>query len=166
MTDSTQTAIITGANSGLGLHCARLLLADDPSWHVVLAVRDPARGEATAAQVRDPNFRVQVSPLGLHVYNRDGHHIAADPFALFDKLGVAQDGAHAFYLGYELAKAEIARALGKRYAQDTPLDWGVAADRKQRCQDDAHRATTFEASDFRPGGSAFAAHRRWGWAAL
>ena len=41
-----------------------------------------------------------------------------------------KDGAHAFYLGYELAKAEIARALGKRYAQDSPLDWGVAADRK------------------------------------
>ena len=54
----------------------------------------------------------------------------ADPFALFDKLGVEKDGAHAFYLGYELAKAEIARALGKRYAQDSPLDWGVAADRK------------------------------------
>ena len=67
---------------------------------------------------------------GLHIYNRDGHHIAADPFALFDKLGVEKDGAHAFYLGYELAKAEIARALGKRYAQDGPLDWGVAADRK------------------------------------
>ena len=51
---------------------------------------------------------------------------------LFDKLGVEKDGAHAFYLGYELAKAEIARALGKRYAQDGPLDWGVAADRKVR----------------------------------
>ena len=37
-------------------------------------------------------------------------------------------GAHAFYLGAELAKAEIAWRLGKRYAQDEPLDWGVAAD--------------------------------------
>ncbi len=34
------------------------------------------------------------------------------------------------YLGYELAKAEITRQLGKRYAQDGQLDWGVAADRK------------------------------------
>ena len=42
------------------------------------------------------------------------------------------DGAHAFYLGYELAKAEIAIALGKRYAQDNPLDWGVAAGRRAR----------------------------------
>ena len=38
------------------------------------------------------------------------------------------DGAHAFYLGVELARAEIAWRLGKRYAQDEPLDWGVAAD--------------------------------------
>ena len=35
---------------------------------------------------------------------------------------------HAFYLGAELARAEIAWRLGKRYAQDEPLDWGVAAD--------------------------------------
>jgi dihydropteroate synthase len=26
-------------------------------------------------------------------------------------------------------KAEIAWRLGKRYAQDSPLDWGVAVDR-------------------------------------
>ncbi len=47
---------------------------------------------------------------------------------LFPKLGVEKDGAHAFYLGAELAKAEIAFRLAKRYAQDEPLDWGVAAD--------------------------------------
>jgi len=43
---------------------------------------------------------------------------------------VEGDGAHAFYLGYELAKAEIALQLAKRYAQDNALDWGVAADKK------------------------------------
>ena len=55
---------------------------------------------------------------------------ARDPFDLFPKLNVDADGAHAFYLGYELAKAEIAMQLGKRYAQDNPLDWGIAADKK------------------------------------
>jgi hypothetical protein len=83
-----------------------------------------------AKNVKDSNYRIEAAVDGLHIYNRDGHHIAADPFAFFEKLGVEKDGAHAFYLGYELAKAEIARALGKRYAQDGPLDWGVAADRK------------------------------------
>ena len=53
----------------------------------------------------------------------------SDALSLFDKLGVEKDGAHAFYLGAELQKAEIAFRLGKRYAQDEPLDWGVAADR-------------------------------------
>lgn len=85
---------------------------------------------ASASAVRDGNFRIEVGSAGVHVYNRDGHHVARDPYELFPKLGVEADGAHAFYLGYELAKAEIAQALGKRYIQDQPLDWGVAADRK------------------------------------
>lgn len=85
---------------------------------------------AAAAAVRDPGFRIEVGAAGVHAYNRDGHHLSRDPFELFPKLGVGDDGAHAFYLGYELAKAEIAQALGKRYIQDQPLDWGVAADRK------------------------------------
>jgi len=32
-------------------------------------------------------------------------------------------------MGVELAHAEIAHRLGKRYVQDQPLDWGCAADR-------------------------------------
>lgn len=85
---------------------------------------------AGAAEVRDDNFRIQVGDDGLHIYSRQGHHVARDPFDLFAKLKVEADGAHAFYLGYELAKAEIAHQLGKRYAQDNPLRWGIAADLK------------------------------------
>ena len=48
--------------------------------------------------------------------------------ALFAELGVEHDGPHAFYLGTELMKAEIAWRLGKRYARILPLDWGCAAD--------------------------------------
>jgi Family of unknown function (DUF6513) len=92
--------------------------------------QSPEEIDLAAKSVRDGNFRIEAAEDGIHVYNRDGHHVESDPFDLFPKLEVAQDGAHAFYLGYELAKAEIARALAKRYAQDTPLDWGVAADRK------------------------------------
>jgi len=82
----------------------------------------------SAAAVRDKNFRVEIAEDGIHVYNRDGHHVGTSALDLFPKLGVEKDGAHAFYLGTELAKAEIAFRLGKRYAQDEPLDWGVAAD--------------------------------------
>lgn len=89
----------------------------------------PAEIAEIAAAVRDPNFRVQISPQGLHVYNRDGHHVGADPFALWPRLGLEQDGGHAFYMGVELARAEIAWSLGKRYAQDQPLAWGCATER-------------------------------------
>ena len=47
----------------------------------------------------------------------------------FPKLGIGKDAPHAFYLGAELMKAEIAWRLGKRYAQDEPLDWGCGVDR-------------------------------------
>jgi dihydropteroate synthase-like protein len=88
-----------------------------------------------AAEVRDANFRIMTAEDGIHVFNRDGHHIARDAFSLYPKLGVEADGAHAFYLGAELAKAEIAFALGKRYAQDEPLDWGCAADKQEEAKD-------------------------------
>jgi dihydropteroate synthase-like protein len=84
-----------------------------------------------AATVKDENFRIEVAEDGIHVYNRDGHHVAQDAFALFAKLDVGRDGAHAFYLGAELMRAEIAWRLGKRYVQDEPLDWGVAVDRPE-----------------------------------
>jgi hypothetical protein len=84
----------------------------------------------SSAQVKDDNYRIEAAEDGIHVYNRGGHFIAEDAFALFDKLGVETDGAHAFYLGAELTKAEIAFQLGKRYAQDEPLDWGCAVDRR------------------------------------
>jgi dihydropteroate synthase-like protein len=81
-----------------------------------------------AGEVRDKNFRIEIAEDGIHIYNRDGHHVAQDAFDLFPKLGVEKDSAHAFYLGAELARAEIAFRLAKRYSQDEPLDWGVAAD--------------------------------------
>ncbi len=82
-----------------------------------------------AAEVKDANFRIETAEDGIHVYNRDGHHVAQDAMSLFAKLGVESDGPHAFYLGAELMKAEIAWRLGKRYAQDSSLDWGCAVDR-------------------------------------
>lgn len=92
---------------------------------------DPDDIAALAREVRDTNFRIEAAADGIHVYNRDGHHVAQDAMSFFPKLGVENDGPHAFYLGTELMKAETAFQLGKRYAQDEPLDWGVAADRPE-----------------------------------
>jgi dihydropteroate synthase len=80
-----------------------------------------------AAEIRDPSYRVMVSEDGIHVYNRDGIQVAHNPYDLFPLLELVQhDAPHAFYMGVELAKAQIALQLGKRYIQDEELDWGVA----------------------------------------
>ncbi|MGH8509646.1 MAG: DUF6513 domain-containing protein, partial [Gammaproteobacteria bacterium] len=88
----------------------------------------------TAKEIRDPSYRVQVSEVGIHVYNRDGMVTARDPFDLFPHLKeLESDAPHAFYMGVELARAELAWQLGKRYLQDEPLRWGCAArDRVRR----------------------------------
>jgi len=52
---NTRSVIITGANAGLGLECARAILARDESWHIVLAVRDASRGEAAVAELGSPD---------------------------------------------------------------------------------------------------------------
>jgi dihydropteroate synthase-like protein len=80
--------------------------------------------EEFARQVKDHNFRIQVSEQGVHVYNRDGMQCDIDPFRLYPGLGVDDDASHAFYLGVELARAQIAWQLGKRYVQDEELQWG------------------------------------------
>lgn len=89
-------------------------------------VNSAADIEALAAEVRDANFRIMTAEDGIHIFNGKGRRVAQDAFALFPGLGVETDGAHAFYLGAELMKAEIAWRLGKRYVQDEPLAWGVA----------------------------------------
>ena len=87
-------------------------------------VQDEQQIRDFASAVRDPNFRIQLGPSGIHVYNREGLRTGTDPFELWPRLGVEHDASHAFYLGVELARAQIAWQLGKRYAQDEPLRWG------------------------------------------
>ena len=99
-------------------------------------------GDATladlAAQIKDNNFRIFAEAGRLHLVSANLHLAERDPFQLFERLmnpgfgGAADtharptnvDPAHAFYLGFELAKAAIALALGKQYRQDEVLDWG------------------------------------------
>lgn len=98
---------------------------------------------AFAAQIKDPSFRIQVSEAGMHIYNRDGIFQSTDPFALYPHLKVDNDASHAFYLGVELARAQIAWQLGKRYAQDQELDWGINP-AQESSQKTAHREASIK----------------------
>ena len=80
-----------------------------------------------AAATRDENYRIAVAEDGIHVFNSRQHIVRQDALSCYPDLALAGDPAHAFYLGAELAKAEIAFRLGKRYVQDEALRFGVAA---------------------------------------
>ncbi len=81
-----------------------------------------------AAAIRDPNFRVFAERGEVHLVGAGLHIHSRDPFALFKRLAAAGrddvDPSHAFYLGYEVAKAVTALTLGKDYRQDQALQWG------------------------------------------
>lgn len=97
-----------------------------------------------AAQIKDPSFRIQVSEGGMHIYNRDGLFADTDPFALYPHLKVDDDASHAFYLGVELARAQIAWQLKKRYVQDQELSWGVATTKPDKVSRTAHREASLK----------------------
>lgn len=82
--------------------------------------------DEAASAVKDRNFRIQVNDDGIHIYNREMKHVVADPFDAYPRLGIDNDASHAFYLGVELGRAQIALQLGKRYTQDQMLGWGAA----------------------------------------
>jgi len=84
---------------------------------------DEAELREQHAQVTDPNYRIFADADWIYVFNADRFVKGTDFNEIFDQLGV-EEATHAFYLGKELMKATIARALRKNYRQESPLDWG------------------------------------------
>ncbi len=74
--------------------------------------------------VKDRNFRILLGDDGINVFNSLIHEIGNNPYDFYEKMKVDNDASHAFYLGVELAKAQIAFELGKNYDQDNDLKWG------------------------------------------
>jgi NAD(P)-dependent dehydrogenase (short-subunit alcohol dehydrogenase family) len=62
---SGRTAVVTGANGGLGLETSRALAASGA--HVVMAARNPEKAAAAAADIRDgvPEASLELVPLDL-----------------------------------------------------------------------------------------------------
>ncbi len=102
----------------------RLVVLRDPRLHTFGA----AYFDRLAAQIKDHNYRLFAEDDQLHLVSAGLHLADANPFALFQRLLATHpknvDASHAFYLGFELAKALVALTLGKEYRQDESLDWG------------------------------------------
>jgi len=81
-----------------------------------------------AGQLKDQNYRLFAEGGRVHLISAGLHLADADPFVVFEQLLQRQpknlDPSHAFYLGYEMAKAATALTLSKEYRQDESLDWG------------------------------------------
>ncbi len=136
-------------------HCRRAVAEADRAWRILSAAKKasrlacgidesmltlhekrpnrilPAALREMAKRVRDPNFRIFVGKDGVYLFNREKLGKSDEPFKLFPQIKktmrIKDDIGHAFYLGVELARAEIAYKLGKRYVQDEELDWGIAS---------------------------------------
>jgi dihydropteroate synthase len=91
--------------------------------------------------IRDDNYRLFIAAGELVALNAKQFETDYDAFRLFERLGVS-DPSHAFYLGWELSKASIARQLGKRYEQDRALRWGLST-----LEEKSHRGRGKEAKD-------------------
>ncbi len=102
----------------------RLVMLRDARLHE----HGPAALAELARRITDPNFRIFAERGEIHVMNSQGHLHGSDPFEVFDQAfeqnAARIDPSHAFYLGYEMAKAATALALAKDYRQDQALDWG------------------------------------------
>ena len=78
--------------------------------------------------VKDKNYRIYVNQDGIHVFNNKNFYTEQDAAEFYQHLDIKNDDGHAYYLGMELARAEIAFLLGKRYEQDEILKWGCSVE--------------------------------------
>ena len=86
--------------------------------------------EGLAKGIKDNNYRILIDESQIHLISAGVHIRGTDPFVMMESLMKLPesrnvDASHAFYLGFELAKALTALTLGKRYEQDEALQWGM-----------------------------------------
>ncbi|MDR3540267.1 MAG: DUF6513 domain-containing protein [Desulfosporosinus sp.] len=96
----------------------------------LLTIKDPFGNSFEASELRemqeaikDKNYRIFVDDRSIYIFNNVQFFAGTSAEELFSRLCI-KDSAHAFYLGRELGKAELALQLGKKYVQDDSLRWG------------------------------------------
>ncbi len=91
----------------------RLVMLRDPQ----LVAQPEQLLDALADQIRDRNYRIFAERGEVHLISRQFHARDRDPFVVFqqimDQRPDSVDPAHAFYLGYELAKGRDCADIGK-----------------------------------------------------
>jgi dihydropteroate synthase-like protein len=92
---------------------------------------EPHEIQEIKALIKDKNYRIILSKEGINIFNSESHKIGSDPYDFYDSLKVENDASHAFYLGVEIARAQIAHQLGKNYNQDNELEWGLVSEKKE-----------------------------------
>lgn len=98
---------------------------------------DRAMLQEMQAALTDPNFRIYIDNESIYAFNADRFVAGTDIEAVFEQLGV-DEARHAFYLGHELTKAELALQLGKNYQQDQPLRWGYLTAQDEQSAQERH----------------------------
>ncbi|MEZ6138959.1 MAG: DUF6513 domain-containing protein [Zavarzinella sp.] len=139
------TEVINWCRSAVAeFHVARQLVHQAHVHHTIpknitgdlVMLRDPRLFPPSAEEIKqlaerltDRNYRIFLENNEIIIMNRHVFLRGTDPFAIFRDLmaieGPHIDQEHAFYLGYEFAKAVTAQTLGKNYYQDQALRWGL-----------------------------------------
>ena len=120
-----------------------VLLRDDKVQDI-----DAAYPGGLSDSIRDHHIRVLADLEQIHLISSGIHEQGPDPFDVFTRFLKIYprelDASHAFYLGYELAKAQTAMTLGKQYTQDEALNWGFLTR-----EETSHRAPEANTNDDR-----------------
>ena len=98
---------------------ARLVTTRDV--RVTRPTEDELRG--IHQKITDRNFRIDTDGESIYVFNNERFVKDRNIRDIFTRLGI-EDPTHAFYIGRELMKVDLAMRLGKKYIQGEPLHWG------------------------------------------
>lgn len=93
------------------------------------------------AALTDPNYRIFIDDRQIYVFNADRFIAGNDIETIFEQMEIDEAG-HAFYLGHELTKAQLAVQLGKNYQQDQPLRWGYLTVKAEQPAHERHLRLT------------------------
>jgi dihydropteroate synthase len=104
----------------------------------------PQEAELRALQARltDRNFRIETDGEAVYVFNAEQFVRGTSIRDIFARLRFDGDASHAFYLGREMMKADLARHLGKKYIQGEPLSWGYLTYAEEEGGDHARPGAT------------------------